>query len=86
MVRRYLITDRIRRAAMTDNSETKWEYHLEMKKNLSGELGPSFLHRAESTFKELGEQGWEFVAFSEKEGIFKRRKASEDGPQSIFEE
>ena len=53
-----------------------WEYKLFDKKGLISEF----------SFNELGKQGWEFVAFNEFDGIFKRRKASKDGPQSIFEE
>jgi hypothetical protein len=52
-----------------------WEYKLFDKKGLI----------SEHSFNELGKQGWEFVAFNEFDGIFKRRKPSWS-VEEIFEE
>jgi hypothetical protein len=35
---------------------------------------------------EMGENGWELVGFADEKVWFKRRKASKDGLQSLFEE
>jgi hypothetical protein len=59
---------------MPDNSETMWEYHVQGVNGLAGKLSG------------LGEERWELVGFYETEAFFKRRKASKDSLQSIFEE
>ena len=74
MVRRYPLKERRRSSAMPDNSETMWEYHVQGVNGLAGKLSG------------LGEERWELVGFYETEAFFKRRKASKDSLQSIFEE
>jgi len=61
-----------------------WEYKLYDKKRLSQASFPDGQY-SELLFNELGKQGWEFVAFNEFDGIFKRRKPSWS-VEEIFEE
>ena len=61
-----------------------WEYKLINKPGLSHGGSPDDRY-SEIVFNELGKDGWEFVAFSEFDGIFKRRAPSWS-PNGIFEE
>jgi len=70
---------------MSDSSEIKWEYKQQQRIDLEG-LSPGAVKNTNNILWELGEEGWELVCFSEDHGIFKRRKASKDSLQSIFEE
>ena len=71
---------------MSDTRETQWEYEVLPFREfatLQEVRGDVVVKRA---FNELGEQGWELINFTEVAVWFKRRKASEDGPQSVFED
>ena len=70
---------------MSDSSETKWEYQVEGAplKLVGGHL---FDMEVALRLKKLGEEGWEFVSFHDEQAYFKRRMASRDSLQSIFEE
>ena len=70
---------------MSDDHEIKWEYKQQVIRAYN-------IEEKEKLFNDLGDQGWELVSIR-LEGTenydcawFKRRKMSEDGPQSIFEE
>ena len=70
---------------MSDTSEIKWEYKQQR-------IDAWKLEEKEKLFNDLGDKGWELVSIRLESGEncdcawFKRRKASEDGPQSIFED
>ena len=68
------------------DSEIKWEYHLEMVYQLKKKIPNSLDVEADPRLKHLGEEGWELVGFHDADAFFKRRMASKDDAQSLFEE
>ena len=73
-MRRYPLKERRRSSALSDNSETKWEYLVLPADQLDSRLYG------------LGDEGWEMAGFHSKEAYFKRRKASKDDAQLLFDE
>ena len=72
---------------MSDNSETKWEYCLLASAGLiDNQSLRNNIPMVSIDLLELGEDGWELVGFENGFGWFKRRKASKDGAQLLFEE
>tara|TARA_B110000977_G_C10585528_1_gene302225 strand:+ start:57 stop:407 length:351 start_codon:yes stop_codon:yes gene_type:complete len=87
MVRRYPLKERRRSSAMSDNSEIKWEYHVQGVKGLARYVNAREETReASAELNHLGEEGWELVGFYDADAFFKRRMASKDDAQSLFEE
>ena len=73
-MRRYPLKERRRSSALSDNSETKWEYLVLP------------VDQLDSRLYELGDKGWELAGFHGEDAYFKRRKVTKDDAQLLFDE
>ena len=68
------------------DSEIKWEYHVLSTQKLKENVFRKKSMEPLSRLTGLGEAGWELVSFHKDDAYFKRRMASKDDAQSLFEE